>query len=229
MEAQVVITASGAGGGVTGDAVSGAWSALLAEVLASPLLAGARLSASDPLLSSNSLEPGDFVSGDAVLEQILGRLLESYVPTSTPAHPDVVAALPCVRPDAATAKDGCPVCLGGFARAGDEDCEGGEGRGGTEGEPAGGPSGEEEVLQLPCGHCFHGGCIRPWLLENNTCPVCRHELPGEEPGGEAAGRAEGGVQEGGLEVVGTALPLSPMGLTPEEEEETRKENEWAFE
>ena len=229
MEAQVVITASGAGGGVTGDAVSGAWSALLAEVLASPLLAGARLSASDPLLSSNSLEPGDFVSGGAVLEQILGRLLESYVPTSTPAHPDVVAALPCVRPDAATAKDGCPVCLGGFARAGDEDCEGGEGRGGTEGEPAGGPSGEEEVLQLPCGHCFHGGCIRPWLLENNTCPVCRHELPGEEPGGEAAGRAEGGVQEGGLEVVGTALPLSPMGLTPEEEEETRKENEWAFE
>ena len=217
VEAQVVITASGAGGGVTGDAVSGAWSALLAEVLSSPLLAGAHLSASDPLLGTNSLAPGDFVSGDAVLEQILGRLLESYVPTSTPAHPDIVAALPRVRPDAAAAKDGCPVCLGSFSAEGVDDCAaGGEGRGCTAGGAAGGPDGEGEVLQLPCGHCFHGGCIRPWLLEHNTCPVCRHELPGEEPGGGAAGSAEEGIREGGLEVVGTAVPLSPGQARPGE-------------
>lgn len=42
------------------------------------------------------------------------------------------------------------------------------------------------IIQLPCGHCFHdGSCsdcqgIKPWLQDNNTCPVCRYELPLKE-------------------------------------------------
>ena len=38
--------------------------------------------------------------------------------------------------------------------------------------------GEETVL-LPCGHMFHWKCCLTWLKKNNTCPVCRFELPGE--------------------------------------------------
>ena len=38
--------------------------------------------------------------------------------------------------------------------------------------------GEETVL-LPCGHMFHWKCCYSWLKENNTCPVCRFELPKE--------------------------------------------------
>jgi hypothetical protein len=35
----------------------------------------------------------------------------------------------------------------------------------------------EETLLLPCGHMFHSSCIADWLSQNNTCPVCRFELP----------------------------------------------------
>ena len=34
----------------------------------------------------------------------------------------------------------------------------------------------EKVSVLPCGHCFHGTCITPWLLQDRTCPTCRQEV-----------------------------------------------------
>jgi hypothetical protein len=33
---------------------------------------------------------------------------------------------------------------------------------------------------MPCGHIFHPDCLKPWLETNNTCPVCRFELPKED-------------------------------------------------
>jgi len=45
----------------------------------------------------------------------------------------------------------------------------------------------EDIIELPCPdkHYFHikkeeCGGIYPWLRENNTCPLCRHEFPSEE-------------------------------------------------
>eukprot|EP00597_Dinobryon_sp_UTEXLB2267_P002796 CAMPEP_0170076266 /NCGR_PEP_ID=MMETSP0019_2-20121128/13264_1 /TAXON_ID=98059 /ORGANISM="Dinobryon sp., Strain UTEXLB2267" /LENGTH=243 /DNA_ID=CAMNT_0010287785 /DNA_START=276 /DNA_END=1007 /DNA_ORIENTATION=+ len=37
-----------------------------------------------------------------------------------------------------------------------------------------------EILKLPCRHLYHSGCVIEWLQKNNTCPLCRLELPKEE-------------------------------------------------
>ncbi|XP_075398676.1 E3 ubiquitin-protein ligase DZIP3 isoform X5 [Tenrec ecaudatus] len=46
----------------------------------------------------------------------------------------------------------------------------------------------EDLSVLPCAHKFHAQCIRPWLIQQGTCPTCRLHvfLPEEFPG--SAGR-----------------------------------------
>ncbi|XP_076448338.1 E3 ubiquitin-protein ligase RNF181-like [Babylonia areolata] len=40
---------------------------------------------------------------------------------------------------------------------------------------------EDELKILPCKHQFHTKCIITWLEKVCSCPVCRHELPTDDP------------------------------------------------
>ena len=88
---------------------------------------------------------------EILFEQFVGQ--ESFIKGSPPTAIQVIEDLPSVVLTQSTV---CAVCKDEISL-------------------------EENPKQLPCSHCYHGECILPWLRIRNTCPVCRHELPTDDP------------------------------------------------
>jgi hypothetical protein len=97
------------------------------------------------------------VGGD--LEAIMARLAAASQPAVHPTAQSAVASLPRRKVPAA---DADPAVLQPDEHAA---CKAGEPCSVCHDEFGAG----EEVLQLPCLHCFHGGCIKPWLDEVGGC------------------------------------------------------------
>lgn len=97
-------------------------------------------------------------SGADPFDAIIAHLGELHEPQHVPADPRVVENLPRTRfetrGNCIESGEPCVICQDGFQQ-------------------------EDVLLDLPCGHSFHEGCILPWLQGHNTCPVCREVLSGQ--------------------------------------------------
>uniref|UniRef100_A0A1D2ACM3 RING-type domain-containing protein n=1 Tax=Auxenochlorella protothecoides TaxID=3075 RepID=A0A1D2ACM3_AUXPR len=113
--------------------------------------------------------------GSESMDDIMTRIMDDYQPVSHPTARRAREAFPRLRVRPAGQKDPGE---GEAAAAAGEPC--------SICHETYSPG--DEVVELPCDHCFHPDCVMPWLETHNTCPVCRLELPAEE-GGPAAGEA----------------------------------------
>lgn len=124
--------------------------------------------------------PGDYVDARG-FEQLLQQMAETDNSRrgAPPASKSAIESLPTVMIERVHLDEGtalCAVCKDVVAL----------------GEPA---------KQLPCLHLYHHDCILPWLSSRNSCPICRYELPTDDPDYEQqrqGSRAIVASQDGGL-------------------------------
>ncbi|ODQ54453.1 hypothetical protein SAICODRAFT_210652 [Saitoella complicata NRRL Y-17804] len=118
---------------------------------------------------------GDYVFSNRGFDEVVSRLMEQHqgsdAPPPTPEY--VINAIPAFLVDENIAKSewDCAVCK--------DDWQIGE-----------------TALRLPCSHCFHDQCIKPWLKVNSTCPVCRSSVLGSGTAQRSAEQAGGSSVEG---------------------------------
>ncbi|KAL2619877.1 hypothetical protein R1flu_000082 [Riccia fluitans] len=116
--------------------------------------------------------PGDYVDARG-FEMILQQMAENDNSRrgAPPASKAAVECLPSISIEQSHVNDGsavCAICKDVVAV----------------GEPA---------KQLPCFHLYHEECILPWLNSRNSCPVCRYELPTDDPDYEEQKRSMNGT------------------------------------
>ncbi|KAK3814268.1 MAG: hypothetical protein J3Q66DRAFT_34685 [Benniella sp.] len=98
--------------------------------------------------------PGDYVTQGG-LDNFITQMMELHSRQNGPvaATDEIIDRIPHHKftEEELAAKPECSVCKDEFTQ-------------------------EDDTLQLPCNHFFHGDCIKPWLKVSGTCPTCRFSL-----------------------------------------------------
>ncbi|KAF3774577.1 E3 ubiquitin-protein ligase RING1-like [Nymphaea thermarum] len=105
-------------------------------------------------------DPDDFVY-TAEYEILLGQFVDTDslpkgVPPASKAFVDSLPSVLLTQEDLDSSRNLCAVCKDDISK-------------------------DELVKRLPCSHFYHDDCILPWLNLRNTCPVCRYQLPTDDP------------------------------------------------
>ncbi|KAH7444048.1 hypothetical protein KP509_02G061800 [Ceratopteris richardii] len=103
---------------------------------------------------------GDYFMGPG-LEQLIQHLADTEAGrySASPASKSAVEAMPTIsitEEHLGTDSAYCAVCKDAFELG-------------------------SEARQMPCSHLYHSDCILPWLSNHNSCPVCRYEMPIDDP------------------------------------------------
>ncbi|KAK8658391.1 hypothetical protein V6N13_036598 [Hibiscus sabdariffa] len=135
------------------------------------------------VIQNNPSEPGfqlpanigDYFVGPG-LEQLIQQLAENDpnrygTPPASKSAIDTLPSVKIMKSGLSSEFNQCAVCMDEFEE-------------GT------------EAKQMPCKHLYHKDCIVPWLELHNSCPVCRHELPTDDPDYERRVPGEQGTGEG---------------------------------
>lgn len=106
-------------------------------------------------ITRGNANPGDYFFGPG-LEELIEQLSSGTHHRGPPPAPrSSIDALPTIKITQKHLKSSdshCPVCKDEFEL-------------------------KAEAKQMPCNHIYHSDCIVPWLVQHNSCPVCRKELP----------------------------------------------------
>ena len=137
--------------------------------------------------------PGDYVDARG-FEEVLQQLMETDNSRrgAPPASKSAIEALPLVHIKQQNLDDGsatCAICKDVVAF-------------------------DELAKQLPCLHLYHSTCILPWLSARNSCPVCRYELPTDDPDYEEEKKKRSNLQQTMQENRSLSASEEPSGDTP---------------
>ncbi|KAJ6852940.1 putative E3 ubiquitin-protein ligase RHC1A [Iris pallida] len=96
---------------------------------------------------------GDYFVG-AGLDELMEMLTRNDRRGPPPASRSAIDAMPTIKINQRHLRGDshCPVCKERFELGSD-------------------------AREMPCKHIYHPDCIVPWLVQHNSCPVCRLELP----------------------------------------------------
>ncbi|PIN09423.1 Ubiquitin--protein ligase [Handroanthus impetiginosus] len=112
-----------------------------------------------PGMGQRRADFGDFFMGHHGLHELIEQLSMNDRRGPPPAPRSAIDAMPTIKISQRHLNTDahCPVCKEKFELG-------------------------SKARLMPCDHIYHSDCIVPWLVEHNSCPVCRVELPSQGSG-----------------------------------------------